>query len=734
MKLSRFFYSVLCMLALGHAGAASWENLPPYEISTSTPIVFSPVDSTLVLEDPDGSYTLEDVLQRQEEFKPASDMGGINALKHYWILQKISSRLDVDRSYKLDGFWVNIQTHLLQPDGSFITLRPGGLIAGYSELSDIDPALPGSAAAQSRDSLFTLKSGESLTLLSRTRSLSTILPKSLVLRVVDNERFLETRRFGLYLEGGLLGIMFVLAIFGWYSYFWNKDRAGLFYGIWISFALMQVVTIPTHDGIHLTEFFINVDGVALVTGSMSTLLFSIGGYGQLIFYFLFASSFLQIARFFPKTQTLIYVFIGYCIIHFLTTTMWRHNIPQHIYWMGNAVFPLVLFGLLYKCGLERYRQGMSVAMFWLIASLPYLAFRLIFVSGLMGYPSIFSYLPESGFSYLLQNSNVSQAIGLCSEALIMALAVISRNVWIQKELAKSLDAQKVLVEGQNKVLEETVAARTKELEAQHQELDEAHQLVVGSVNYASRLQRGQLPRQIRIDGRFASFATMWEPRDTIGGDLYWISSSQHDGPFVLAVADCTGHGVPGAMLSLLVSNSLERIYANDTLENPVSALASLDHFVRTGLNQDRPDSESDDGCDATVLRIDRRLQRVEYAGAKIDLFHVNTAGVVTRHMAQRVSLGYKDRVPTTQIPDVKLLPYEKGDLFVIVTDGLTDQVGGEAGKPKVSYGYRRLEHLLAAHAGGQAQHVIDALRQDFVRWQGTNTRRDDVTAVVFSLS
>jgi serine phosphatase RsbU (regulator of sigma subunit) len=247
------------------------------------------------------------------------------------------------------------------------------------------------------------------------------------------------------------------------------------------------------------------------------------------------------------------------------------------------------------------------------------------------------------------------------------------------------------------------------------------------------LQRGQLPRPVRIDGRFASFATLWEPRDTIGGDLYWISSSQHDGPFVLSVADCTGHGVPGAMLSLLVSNSLERIYANDTMENPVSALASLDHYVRTGLNQDRPDSESDDGCDATVLRIDRRLQRVEYAGAKIDLFHVNTAGVVTRHMAQRVSLGYKDRVPSTEIPEVKVLPYDKGDLFVIVTDGLTDQVGGEAGKPKVSYGYRRLEQLLSAHAGAHSQQVIDALRQDFARWQGMNTRRDDVTAVVFSL-
>ena len=733
MKYSKFLLMALCIWFFGTASATSWNDLQPYEIEAATPIIFSPKASTLVLEDPDGSFTVEDVLKRKEEFKPVAQVDGIDALKHYWILQKISSRLDVDRSYKLDGFWDDINTHLLQPDDTFITLRPNGLIAGYSGLSDIDPTLPSSASAKSRDSLFTLKSGETLTLLSRTRSLSTILPKSLVLRVVDNERFLETRRFGLYLEGGLLGIMFVLAIFGWYSYFWNKDRAGLFYGIWISFALMQVITIQSHDGNHLTEFFFNFDGLRFATGPLSILFYAIFGYGQLIFYFLFASSFLQIARYFPTTQKFIYAFVGYLVIHFLTTILWRHNIPQHIYWMGNAVLPLLLFTLLYKCGLDRYRQGMSVAMFWLIASLPYLAFRLIFVTGLMGYPSIFSFLPESGFSYLLQNSNVSQAIGLCSEALIMALAVISRNVWIQKELAKSLDAQKVLVERQNKVLEETVAARTQELEAQHQELDEAHQLVVGSVNYASRLQRGQLPRQIRLNGRFASFATIWEPRDTIGGDLYWISSSQHDGPYVLAVADCTGHGVPGAMLSLLVSNSLERIYANDTMENPVSALASLDHFVRTGLNQDRPDSESDDGCDATVLRIDRRLQRVEYAGAKIDLFHVNTAGLVTRHMAQRISLGYKDRVPSTEIPEVKVLPYEKGDLFVIVTDGLTDQVGGAAGKPKVSYGYRRLEQLLSDHAGGHAQQVIDALRQDFVRWQGTNTRRDDVTAVVFSL-
>ena len=127
--------------------------------------------------------------------------------------------------------------------------------------------------------------------------------------------------------------------------------------------------------------------------------------------------------------------------------------------------------------------------------------------------------------------------------MIMALAVISRTRWLQQELANSIQSQNDLMANQNKVLEHTVAERTKELAEQHQALDEAHQLVVGSVNYASRLQRGQLPRHVRLENRFASFATIWEPRDTIGGDLYWVSSSQHDGPFVLSVADCTGHDV-----------------------------------------------------------------------------------------------------------------------------------------------------------------------------------------------
>ena len=262
-------------------------------------------------------------------------------------------------------------------------------------------------------------------------------------------------------------------------------------------------------------------------------------------------------------------------------------------------------------------------------------------------------------------------------------------------------------------------------------LDASHQVVLESVNYASRLQRGQLPRQEKIEDCFASFASIWEPRDTIGGDLFWLSSSQQSGPFVLAVADCTGHGVPGAMLSLLVSNSLERIYANDTAEDPATALMSLDHYVRTGLNQDRADSESDDGCDAAVLRIDRNQNTIEFAGAKLGLFQVNAQGVLTRHLGSRCSLGYQDHVTDADKPVVQNITYQSGDVFAMVTDGFTDQIGGSTGK--TSFGYRRLEEILKANCKASTEEITSAMKHEFAAWQGTNARRDDVTAVVFRL-
>jgi serine phosphatase RsbU (regulator of sigma subunit) len=726
MKIIKLFLLSLALVFIGQVHAGAWDELKPYEVTDETPIVFSPKANTLVLEDPQGSLTVEEVLKRKDEFKPPSKMAPLDTRHHYWIMQKVSSKLAVDKNFRLNGSWEKINTYVIASDNAVFALKPAGSADGkYAFLSDIDPALTSSAKVPSREALFTLRSGDTLSLLSHTKAVSGFPPRSFVLTVVDNERFLETRRFGLYVEGVLLGVLLALAIFGWYSYLANKDRASLFYSIWISFAFLSVFTVFSQDGQHLMEFVVNIYGTYIGVVSLAFFLFLFFAYAQLVFYFLFSSAFLQTAKFYPKTQNLVYLLISYFIAHFIAIVFWNHNISSSLWVMGNAVIPVIVFIGLYRVAFQRYRQGMRIAIFWMIAAVPYLIFRLIFLSGNFGFPSVSSFLPESGFSVLLQNSGTFQAFGMCAEALIMALAVVSRNVWVQKELAKSIDEQKTLVEGQNKILEETVAERTKELSAKHE-------VIVSSVNYASRLQRGQLPRQMRIDGRFASFATIWEPRDTIGGDLYWLSSSQQSGPFVLAVADCTGHGVPGAMLSLLVSNSLERIYANDTAEDPATALMSLDHYVRTGLNQDRPDSESDDGCDAAVLRIDRAKQTIEFAGAKLGLFQVDTKGVVTRHQGARCSLGYQDVIEDKDKPVVQTIRFQLGDIFAIVTDGLTDQIGGNR-SIKTSFGYRRIENILKSNCTSDADYIAYMLKSDFFTWQGSETRRDDLTAVVFRL-
>jgi serine phosphatase RsbU (regulator of sigma subunit) len=723
----------LCAVTLALLGSLAVHAQNAYVVDDNTPVIFSDKTNVRVLQAPSPDTTLDDVRDMDSQFVPANAVLSISPTDIYWIKQTLVNQSLHEKQLRIAATgWTTHQNYVVRKS-SVEKLQSNGNSANYNWLAEINPFITPARNENSQYAIFNLRSGETVDIYSRVKSHSSVPAKTFSLNFYDHASYLELRRFGVYFEGGMLGLLIALAVFGWYSYVQNRDNTSLAYGVWLTVGVTQCLFLPVHDGQRVTEFFVHMEDQTIGWQYLAQVIYSTVSYAQTVLYVVFARNFLDLKIHFPIFYKISNIWIGWEIIHLVVLLTQQHTLNQQLFWLP-VMIPIVLMLLsIYVCAYIRLQQGLTVAKFFMIAMVPYMFFRVSFMLGIAGFQSPFSFLPTSGFGLFFQNTNTNQAFGVCCEAMIMALAVISRTRWLQQELANSIQSQNDLMANQNKLLEHTVAERTKELAEQHQALDEAHQLVVGSVNYASRLQRGQLPRPVRLENRFASFATIWEPRDTIGGDLYWVSSSQHDGPFVLSVADCTGHGVPGAMLSLLVSNSLERIYANDSMEDPVSALTSLDHFVRTGLNQDRADSESDDGCDATVLRIDRRLQRVEYAGAKIDLFHVNTAGVVTRHMAQRVSLGYKDRMPLTEKPSVKVLSYQKGDLFAIVTDGLTDQVGGEPGKPKVSYGYRRLEQLLSAHAGAHAQPVIDALRQDFARWQGQNTRRDDVTAVVFSL-
>jgi len=726
---------LLCLLALAnYSNALAFSDLPAFEVSDETPVIFSDKLNVRVLEGTDEQQDIARIIASSAAFKRPADIQQIKSGQRYWVAQKVNSRLSEALVLRIDPTgWANLHSYVIRADGRVESLKISGVFhAAYNRLTDTNPFASGSRKTGSQFTRFTLHANEEVLVLTELQANSNLRPASFSLNFYDELKFSEARRFGLYLEGLLLGILFALAVFGSFSAAKNKDGASFAYSIWIVVAFGQILGNSMPEGPRLSEFVFDVEGLTFGHQSAYWPLFVSFGYLQAICYAFFAASFLNVREHFPMVHKAVYLYVAIYAGHYLFTSFVPHDVPAKFLWLPMGIITLLLLISFYTVAFIRYRQGLKIAKFFMYAIVPYLTFRSIFILGLAGVPSPFSLLEPSGFGLLMQNSNTAQSIGLCCEALIMALAVVSRTRWLQEQLADNLKAQQELVEDQNRKLEATVAERTAALASQHKELDEAHQMLVGSVNYASRLQRGQLPRALRLEGRFSSFDVIWEPRDTIGGDLWWVSSSKHDGPFVLAVADCTGHGVPGAMLSLLVSNSFERIYATDTDHDPVAALQLLDHYVRTGLNQDRPDSESDDGCDACILRIDPERRRLEYAGAKLELWQLKMSGEVLRHPAARISLGYSQLLTENDRPELQVINYDKDDTFVIVTDGFTDQIGGPNDR-RVSYGYRRLQAVLTSKASAPVTEIAKAMKADFDAWQGNNLRRDDVTAVVFRL-
>lgn len=289
--------------------------------------------------------------------------------------------------------------------------------------------------------------------------------------------------------------------------------------------------------------------------------------------------------------------------------------------------------------------------------------------------------------------------------------------WVSDEqsLIKDADGHPVEVVGS---WSDVTARKIAEQEAQ-----EAGQLILQSLRYASRIQSAILPAREELAAVTADHFLIWEPRDIVGGDFFWFQPTD-DGYFII-VGDCTGHGVPGAFMTLIAWGMLDRSLAGAQGNKPSLVLAGLHRGVQSLLGQDRQSGETDDGLEAGVCFINPSKREMTYAGARFSLW--KSGADVTEIKGDRQGLGYRRFPREAAFTDLRI-PLDGADAFYLTTDGLIDQIGGSEGR---SFGKRRFRELLEHNQGAPMQEQSVFLRQKFNEFQGKEKRRDDITVLGF---
>ncbi|MCK6639691.1 MAG: SpoIIE family protein phosphatase [Bacteroidia bacterium] len=281
---------------------------------------------------------------------------------------------------------------------------------------------------------------------------------------------------------------------------------------------------------------------------------------------------------------------------------------------------------------------------------------------------------------------------------------------------------------QKEKLEEVVQIRTKEvvdqkqqIEKQKADLEEAYTGIQDSIQYAKRIQNAILPEESYIRSVLTEYFILFEPRDIVSGDFYWITEKQ--GLKFVACVDCTGHGVPGALMSMIGNTLLNQILIEKNITDPGQILNHLHEGVRQALKQD-VGGDTRDGMDISLVVIDPENNSLTYAGANRNLWIIRNKELIETK-ADKFAIAGSQQEERRQFTSHRI-PLLKGDMIYMTTDGYADQFGGPKGK---KFMVRKLQELLLVHSDSPVIVQREKLFEAFRDWKGSLEQVDDVLVI-----
>lgn len=270
--------------------------------------------------------------------------------------------------------------------------------------------------------------------------------------------------------------------------------------------------------------------------------------------------------------------------------------------------------------------------------------------------------------------------------------------------------------------EEGMKLKNAELKQAYQHLEEKNRDFLDSIRYAYRIQKAISPPQKLVDELLPQSFILYKPKDVVSGDFYFVSKLKDK--VVFAAVDCTGHGVPGALMSVIGYNWLVQGVSDAAVDTPGKLLTFLDAGVNETLRQTADESGVKDSMDLAVCMIDYKTNTLMYSGAYNPCYYISK-GEFNEIKADKFPIG----VNTDGVVDIyseNSVQLYKGDTVYIFSDGYADQFGGPKGK---KFKYKQMKEIIESIQDKSMQEQGAILDKAFVEWQGNEEQVDDILVI-----
>ncbi|HIA13075.1 MAG TPA: hypothetical protein EYN69_13555, partial [Flavobacteriales bacterium] len=291
--------------------------------------------------------------------------------------------------------------------------------------------------------------------------------------------------------------------------------------------------------------------------------------------------------------------------------------------------------------------------------------------------------------------------------MLCAFVTVVGIIGFVKAREKSLMREKA-------ILEHKVRERTKELAEKNKEITD-------SITYAQNIQRAILPSINSIEKGYEDSFVLFNPRDIVSGDFYWYA--EQNGKSYLAACDCTGHGVPGAFVSMIGNNLLNQIILEKNIEKPGEILSHLNRGVKFAFTQEG-EQEAQDGMDMVLCVLDKEKGVLEYSGANNPLIFIRD-GELEVLKNDRKPIG--GDTPNDFAYETKIVEVKTNDHFYLFSDGYPDQFGGDKGK---KFMMKRYKEMILIHHKKTMAEQLEIYRTELRDWIGiVHEQIDDILVI-----